>query len=144
MVVLLVLVQGSHVILHVAEHRHVFLRLLRQEYVRGPPAVAESGIAGLHLSSDLLLGVLEVMALRNGCFAGFVSSKEHVADALMSHALSIVLRAVIVYQLHLLWHLLSVAIVDIADVLSLIAKIHQRLHHFEVTLGIVFPVEVAP
>lgn len=37
----------------------------------------------------------------------------------------------------MLWHLLSVAVVDVPDVLSLIAELHQCLHHLLVVLGVV-------
>ena len=90
-VILLILVQRSQVLQHVIQHNDVLLRLLRQEGIRSPPTVAECGIASLTLPGHLLLGIFEVVTLRNGHFAALLCADEHVAGCRVRHTLDVVL-----------------------------------------------------
>lgn len=62
---------------------------------------------------------------------------DHFSRDLARHPVDIVLRAVVIDQLNLIWHLILIAVVHrVSDVLSLVTELHQRLHHLLIVLGI--------
>jgi len=139
LVVTWILVYRSQVLLHIAEDGHVFFRLLREEDLRRPSAVAERGVPRLTLRRHLLLDVLEVVALGDSSLPWLVHPYDHISRDLARHPVNIILRAVVVDQLNLIRHLILIAVNHrISDVLSLVAERHQRLHHLLIVLGVAF------
>ena len=142
LVVTWILVHRSQVLLHVAEDGHVFFRLLREEDLRSPSAVAERGVPRLALRHHLLLDILEVVALRDRNLSWLVHPYDHFSCGLARHPVDVVLRAVVVDELNLIRHLVLIAVVHrVSDVLSLVTEFHQRLHHLLIVLGVALRVD---